>query len=160
MEFIEETLTFVETLKLEESPLRPSFNVAALSTINRMAGPVQVAGITVRLGSQPIVRNLREILELSHASIPPDIQVLFKKKDIFSVAHAVGVLRVEGKAVVDELQYHAKVIDIDKAQTIDLIPSTRFKEALSASVTIEGAMLAAGNVSAEVPNELLPEFCT
>ncbi len=164
MEFIEETLHFAQVLKPKDSPFSKSFSVKGLTTIDKISvsGAAKVAGITVRLGNQPIVRNLKKLLELSNKKIPPEIEVLFEKRDIFSVVHGIGAMRVQGNADVDELQYHAKVVDIDDAQTIDLIPSTKFREALRASVTIEGAMAASGNVSASVPEELkaalLPKY--
>lgn len=162
MQFIEETLEFSTPLRLEQSSLIKSLSIEALPTLNRLTGDTQMAGITVRLGNQPIVHSLRKILELSNANIPPEIEVLFEKKNIYSIVHTIGAIRVDGSAEVDELQYHAKVINIDNAQTIDLIPSTKFKEALKASVTIEGSMSATGNVSAKLPaeliNSLLPKY--
>jgi len=157
MDFIEETLHFTHPLAPKDSPLNMSFSVEGLKTIDKISrggGGAKVAGINVRLGNQPIVRNLKKLLELSNANLPPEIEVLFEKRDIFSIVHGIGAIRVEGDADIEELQYHAKVVNINNAQTIDLIPSTKFREALNASVTIEGAMTASGNISAKIPNEL------
>ena len=162
MKFIEETLIFEDPVKFKDTRLAKVYGTKAVATLERMSGPVSVAGILVRLGNEPIVRNLKKILELSNANIPPEIAVLFDKKDIYSIVHAIGAIRVEGQADVEELQYHARVTDVPNVQTIDLLPATKFKEVIKAGVTIEGALSSAGSVSAKIPddlaNTLLPKY--
>ncbi len=155
MEFIEEKLEFSEPVEIEKSPALESFGSDALPTIKKMSGDTEMAGVIVRIGNRPIARNLKEILELSNKKIPPEIEVLFKKNDIYSIVHGIGAVRVEGKAKIDELQFHSKVINIKNSKIIDLIPSTRFKEVFKADVIIQGSIFASGNVSAGVPDDLL-----
>jgi len=127
----------------------------------------EIMGVRVRLGNQPIVTNLRKVLESIHGSLPPKIGVQFQEKEIYTIVHAIGVTRLKGRAEVDELHYDAEMIDesgkvMTAAQTIDLIPHTRFKEVLSANVNFGGSLSVTGNAIAEIPeqlsNHLLQEY--
>ncbi len=156
MKFLEEEMLFTEKLDLQKSQhLKEIFHTKAFSTLKNIEGESEVIGIKMRIGNEPIVRNLKRLLELSNAVLPPETQILFEKSDIYTIVHGVGAIRTEGRADVDEIQYHAEVIGMDDAQTIDLIPNTRFKEVLKANVNFEGAMTASGNVSGKVPPNLL-----
>lgn len=155
MKFIEQKIDFTESLQIETSDLQKSFSEDSRPTLKNLQGETQEAGIIVRLGNEPIVRNLEELLSLGTNSVPPEIQVLFKKSDIYTIVHAIGALRVQGYAKVDELQYFAEVATSDdNCQTIDLLPNTRFKEVLRANVNLSGSMLANGNFDVEVPEIL------
>ncbi|PKP58151.1 MAG: hypothetical protein CVT88_07830 [Candidatus Altiarchaeales archaeon HGW-Altiarchaeales-1] len=162
MEFVEEKLEFVDPVKIEDSLLMKSFSRNSIPAIKKNLSDVETAGVIVRIGNRPIVRNLKEILELSNANIPPEIEVLFKKSDIYSIVHGIGAIRVEGNASIIELQYHAKVENINGAQIIDLIPSTKFRDVVKVGVIIQGSMSAIGATSIQIPEELtrtlLPKY--
>jgi hypothetical protein len=111
-------------------------------------------GIVIRLGNAPIVRNLKKLIELSHSQLPPEIEILFNEHDIYTVTHAIGVMRLTGRAKVEELQYNATIIDLDGAKTIDLLPNTSFKTIFGINSSFEGAIKAGGSFSAQIPDEL------
>lgn len=163
MNFLEQNLDFSEEFDIEESPLVSSFDKQALDSLRQLHGDTEEAGITVRIGNSPIVRNLYELIKAANATVPPEIAVLFNKSDIYTIVHAIGAIRTKGRASVDELQYHAEVINpAIQVQTIDLLPSTRFKEVFNANISFSGSMLADGNFGSEVPeilsSNLLPSY--
>lgn len=146
MEFTEETLQF---------DLSDWYNKNPLSFISTMSPTEpELLGIKTRIGNAPISRNLKKLIELSHAKLPPEIELLFRNHDIHMVTHAVGLVRMEGKATVKELQYNAEVIGLETVHTIDLLPNTTFKTIFSAGASLEGAVKAGGNFSAAIPDEL------
>ncbi len=158
--YIEQTLYFKEIqtkdeLKLDKEPLSKS-----AGTIPRhRTGSAEVLGIHLQLGNQPIVTNLRKVLESIHGVLPPKMEALFQEKEIYTIVHAVGITRLEGSAKVDELHYEAEMIDEDgntlkDAQTIDLIPHTRFKQVIKANVNFEGSLSVNGNAMAKLPESL------
>lgn len=114
----------------------------------------EIQGIKVRLGNAPIVYNLKRLMELSNQALPPEIEILFEQRDIYLVTHAVGIARVSGRAKVKEVQYNAEVVDLPGAQTIDLLPNSKFKTVLGANASLQGAVRAAGSFSAAIPEEL------
>lgn len=75
--------------------------------------------------------------------------------DVYAIVHAIGAIRLSGKASVEELQYHAVLTEPEQVRTIDLIPSTRFREVVQANVELEGAIRANGNVEVELPDDLI-----
>ncbi|MDQ3110610.1 MAG: hypothetical protein M3R17_12015 [Bacteroidota bacterium] len=149
MNFFEEEHTFVQAI--DKKPRRIGFKKNSNSSIN---DDPQLLGIKIRLGNEPIVKNLQEILNATGSVIPPEISTLFKTKDIYSVVHAIGALRIEGNAKVSELQYEAQVKNIPGVQTIDLLPNTTFKDVWQLNMNFEGSMSANGNFSATIPTEL------
>ncbi|HNW97774.1 MAG TPA: hypothetical protein PKK00_05100 [Bacteroidales bacterium] len=161
MKYFEQKLEFKEPLQLQSSDLIKSFSDNSIPTLKKLHGDAQEAGIIVRLGNEPIVRNLEEVLTLSNSEVPPEIKVLFNKCKIFTIVHAIGAIRVEGKAHVNELQYHAEVITSDgNFQTIDLLPNTRFKEVFKANINFSGSMSANGNFGIEIPDVLKNNLST
>lgn len=112
-----------------------------------------VLGIKVRLGNEPIVKNLEKLYQYSPKAIPSDLKVLFEKKDIYLIVHAISAIRLSGSAKVDELQYNAEVLE-KGAQTIDLLPNTLFKELATVNLGLEGAISGNGNFSAALPATL------
>jgi hypothetical protein len=131
------------------------------------AGETNALGLRVRLGNEPIVKNLRTILEKVHGSLPPQMAYHFQEKEVYTIVHGIGVTRLKGNAKVDELQYDAEMVDdsgrqLVGAQTIDLIPHTRFREVIRANINLQGGLSVSGNASAELPagllNSLLDEF--
>jgi len=130
-------------------------------------GEANLLGLRVRLGNQPIVTNLRKVLESVHGTLPSQLAHQFQNKEIYTIVHAVGVTRLKGSTKVDELQYDAEMIDdegkvLNQVQTIDLIPHTRFREVMKANVSFEGGLSVSGNATAEIPkgliNSLLEEY--
>ena len=138
MDFIEEQLNFVERPKSIDRGL---FN-------NNVP---QELGIALRLGNAPIVKDLKKLLEFSGKELSPDLKVIFQEKDIYLIVHMIGAVRLKGNAKVHELQYNAEMIDIDGAQTLDLLPSVAFRELLNVSVGFQGSISANGNFSAAIP---------
>ena len=114
----------------------------------------ELLGVKIRLGNVPIVYNLKELMELSGTKPPPEFELQFKNKDVYTVTHAIGVVRIKGKAKVKELQYNAEAIEIDDARTIDLLPNTKFRKVFEVNSELHGAFEAGGKFSAEIPEEL------
>jgi len=112
-----------------------------------------ILGITVRLGNEPIVKDIKKLYEYSAKAIPPDLQVLFEKKDIYLIVHAISAIRLSGSAKVEELQYKAEIIE-KGTQTIDLLPNTSFKELAKINMGFEGSLSGNGNFSATLPAAL------
>ncbi|MGV3598250.1 MAG: hypothetical protein ACO1PI_10310 [Bacteroidota bacterium] len=142
MNYFEEKLTFIENKT--QVLKRGLFD-------NNTA---QTLGIALRIGNSPIVKNLKHLFEFSEKALPADLQVLFQTKDIYLIVHMVGAIRVNGNARIDELQYNAEIIGLKDAQTIDLLPNTSFKDALSINTSLEGALSGGGNFSATLPSSL------
>lgn len=115
-------------------------------------GEVAVFDIRLRLGNMPIVKNLYRLFKLKQEKMPADLQVLYQQKDLYSVVHAIST--VSKGAKISELIYDAEIVGLSDAQTIELIPNTRFHELLSANASGEIALSASGHASAEVPKEL------
>lgn len=114
----------------------------------------QKLGIVLRLGNSPIVKDLHKLFEYSGKTLTPDLKTLFDKKDLYIIVHMIGAIRLNGSAKVDQLQYNAEIIDVDKAQTIDLLPNTSFKELIKINLGCEGAINGNGNFSASIPTTL------
>lgn len=170
MKFIEQELYFdnAELSNVTPFEAKPHSKSIKLSVKER-GGQTEILGVRVRLGNQPIVTNLRKLLERIHGTLPLNMEVLFQEKEIYTIVHAIGVTRLHGKAKVDELHYDAEMIDasgeiIQGAQTIDLIPHTRFKEVMSANVNFGGSLSVSGNAMVEIPeqlsNHLLQEYAS
>jgi hypothetical protein len=141
MKYFEEEFRFIEQPKALERNLFKS-NVT------------QELGIVLRLGNEPIVKDLKKLYTYSGKNIPPELLVIFEKKDIYIVAHMIGAVRLKGTAKVEELQYNAEIIDLKGAQTIDLLPNTTFKQLASVSLGYEGSLSGSGNFSASIPTTL------
>lgn len=114
----------------------------------------ELNGIKVRIGNSPIVYNLEELMRRSNRELSPELQLQFESNNIYLVTHAIGVVRISGKAKVVELQYDAEVVNVADARTIDLLPKTRFNERFKVELGLSGTVKAAGSFSAEVPEEL------
>ena len=150
---------FEETFSFEE--LKPEILTRGLQ--NKNSGRFQktriqnnaplILGIAVRLGNEPIVKDLKKLYEYSAKTIPPDLRVLFEKKDIYLIVHAISAVRLSGSAKVDELQYIAEIIE-NGMQTIDLLPNTVFKELATINLGFEGSLSGNGNFSATLPDAL------
>lgn len=168
MNFIEQDIQFDETLSYKESDLASkSFSFKAQPILEDMYGGAEILGVRVRLGNRPIVTNLKKLLERIHGTLPPKMEILFQDKDVYTIVHAIGVTRINGKANVDELHYEAEMINengspLENVQTRDLIPHTRFREVFRANVNFKGGLSVTGNAMASIPEELtknlLPEY--
>jgi hypothetical protein len=112
-----------------------------------------ILGIKVRLGNEPIVKDLKKLYQYSGKAIPADLQVLFQKKDIYIIVHAISAVRLSGSAKVDELQYNAEIIE-KGSQTVDLLPNTSFRELAAVNLGFQGSLSGNGNFSATLPDTL------
>jgi len=157
MEYFEENLIFeeIKTRKLKRGLLDNTNKSTDIAP--------SILGIVLRLGNTPIVKDLKKLYEYSDKDIPADLKVLFEKKDIYLIVHAISAIRLSGSAKVDELQYNAEIIE-KGAQTIDLLPNTSFKELATLNLGFEGALSGNGNFSATLPvsltQTLLPDEIT
>lgn len=114
----------------------------------------ELLGVKTRIGNSPIVYNLQQLFDLAEKKLPPELQVQFQTNNIYLITHAVGVIRTKGNARVVELQYNAEITSSLESKTIDLFPKTRFVDRLKIETGLSGTVMAAGNFSAEVPDEL------
>lgn len=169
MKFIEQDIYFEEFEKSDQIALNTGdrFEKSINYGTPQRVEETNVLGLRVRLGNQPIVKNLRVVLEGVHGSLPSQLKHQFQEKEVYTIVHGIGVTRLKGRAKVDELQYDAEMIGesgkvLSGAQTIDLIPHTRFREVVRANVNLQGGLSVSGNASAELPdgllNNLLDEF--
>ncbi|MDY9927802.1 hypothetical protein [Methanosarcina sp.] len=166
MEFFEEELNFTyksddviqnyaRTFKLgKQEATRLTADPKSIEGIICIYGIIKNARIKTNIGSKPQVTNLKALLTSLNQKIPPHLEALFSYKDIYSICHTIGAVHLEGNAKVDEIQYNAKIVNVDEASTVELIPNTRFKEVLKANASIQGSFLATGTVSAEIPDSL------
>jgi len=163
MEFFEEELDFtyksddviknyVQAFRLGKQNTTRMAN--DIDSIIDVYGIVKSARIKTNIGSKPQVTNLKTLLISSGKKIPSHLETLFANKDIYSICHIIGAVHLKGNINVDEIQYNAKIVNINEASTVDLIPNTRFKEVLKANASIQGSFLATGTVSAEIPDSL------
>lgn len=163
MNYFEETLSFEEAKPEKITRSIKGKGARGFQQLLIKKDVPNILGITVRLGNEPIVKDLKKLYEYSAKTIPPDLQVLFEKKDIYLIVHAISAIRLSGSAKVDELQYNAEVIE-KGAQTIDLLPNTTFKELATINLGFEGALSGNGNFSATLPatltQALLPDEIT
>jgi hypothetical protein len=114
----------------------------------------EILGVTVRLGNRPIVYNLKELLDLAGTKPSPEFELQFKNNDVYTITHAIGVIRTQGKAKVKELQYNAEITTEGDIRTIDLLPNTKFKKVFEVNSELHGAFEGKGKFSAEIPEEL------
>ncbi len=110
------------------------------------AGSLEVFDIRLQVGNRPIVKNLYHLFKLKNETMSPDMQILYKDKDLYSVLHAISTISKGAK--IKELVYEAEALT-DNAQTIDLLPNTRFKEWLKGGINTQITLSANGNISAE-----------
>lgn len=113
------------------------------------SGSIEVFDIRLQVGNRPIVKNLYHLFRLDKKEISSDMKVLYKDKDLYSVLHAVSA--VSQGAKIKELVYEAKMVD-DEAQTIDLLPATKFIEYLGGKTKGTVSLSATGNISASTAN--------
>lgn len=115
----------------------------------------EILGITVRLGNKPIVYNLKDLMELAGTKPSPEFELQFRNNDVYTITHAIGVIRTQGKAKVKELQYNAEIITEGDIRTIDLLPNTKFRKVFEVNSNLQGAFEGRGKFSAEIPDELV-----
>ncbi|WP_216663726.1 hypothetical protein [Lentimicrobium sp. L6] len=163
MKYFEETFEFEEDKPLNfdiDTPLNQSMGFAQITPTET---PGEVLGIKVRIGNEPIIKDLKKLYFYANKAIPADLQVLFENKDIYLIMHTISAIRLSGSAKVDELQYHAEFVE-KGPQTIDLLPNTSFKEVIKVDLGIKGAISGGGNFSSTLPAELsqslLPQIIT
>lgn len=103
----------------------------------------------LRIGDRPFVRSVRKLYETNGRSLPPEAAAL--PGETYVVTHAVGVTVVDGAArKVDTVGYRTSFDD--PGSTIELAPSTRFKEWFTAGGKFEAGLSAEGYL--EAPPEL------
>lgn len=164
MNFFEDELLFNEELSIKDTMLKGVFNTekALIELSESISSPTEVLGIKVRLGNMPLVYNLKKLIEQGGGALHPAIAATIDQKDFYLIIHAIGAIRTQGKARVDELQYFAETKEHLGLQTIDLIPNTRFKEVFKANVNFEGALSASGQALVDIPADLtqnlIPQF--
>lgn len=153
MKYFEETFKFEEDKPLDFNASLDLDETMGYARIMPEEKPGEILGIRIGLGNEPIVKNLKKLYSYSSKTIPADLQVLFEKKDIYLIVHAISAIRLSGSAKVDELQYHAEFVE-KGPQTIDLLPNTSFKEVIKVGLGFEGAISGGGNFSTSIPSEL------
>lgn len=107
----------------------------------------EILGIKIRLGNQPLVYNLNELLRKSGK----DSILTRETKDRYLIVHSINALRTKGRAKIDELQYFAKSTKPFDLQTVDLFPKTRFNEILKANLVLNCALNLDGEVALDIP---------
>jgi hypothetical protein len=154
MNYFESELIFEQTKPVTQLRSK-SFNKRQLpskSSNEDNLNSIQLLGIKVRIGNQPLVINLKELIKLKKAS--SQNFDAFLSQDHYLIVHAISAMRTKGKAKVDELHYYAEATEPSHLQTIDLIPNTRFKEIFKANINCETSLSLTGEVSLDIPLEL------
>ncbi len=146
MDFYEEELFFDGDIAKEKGIFDPDKTTAEEEP--------ELLGLKTRIGNRPIVYNLQQLFDLAKKKLPPELEVQFQTHNIYLITHAVGIMRTKGSAKVVELQYNAEITSSMEAQTIDLFPKTKFIDRFKIETGLSGTIMAAGNFSAEVPDEL------
>jgi hypothetical protein len=145
MNYFETELIF-ESLAPNKKANQKSFNSETFEATS-LDTPIEVTGINLRLGNNPIVVDLKQHLGVNDA---PNIG-LKQDKDYYLIIHAISAVRTKGKAKVDELCYSA-ICENSFLQTIDLIPSTRFKEVFKIESNPVLKLSCEGEISASIPD--------
>lgn len=97
--------------------------------------------IRIQIGNKPLVRNLRDLASLKGMELPPDRSVL--TGGLYLITHSIGVLSKRSESRIKMIRYEC-IVD-DPATTVDLFPSTQFKESFRTAVTFEGGLSANGH---------------
>jgi hypothetical protein len=98
------------------------------------------------VGDRPVPRSMKKLYELYNKPLPPDIASL--NGDVYLIVHAVGLLAEKKAGATSILGYQASFAD--RGSTIELYPSTQFKELLSVELGFSAGVKANGH--AEAPN--------
>ncbi|WP_293957374.1 MULTISPECIES: hypothetical protein [unclassified Sphingobacterium] len=146
MDFYEEELFFNSNIEKEKGIFD--------SDIIGLEKEPELLGVKTRIGNCPIVYNLQQLFDLAQKKLPPELEVQFQTNNIYLITHAVGVIRTKGSSQVVELQYNAEITSSLESKTIDLFPKTKVIDRFAIESGLSGTVMAAGNFSAEVPDEL------
>ncbi|MCC6373076.1 MAG: hypothetical protein IT236_18880 [Bacteroidia bacterium] len=162
MNYFESELIFEETkpgTAIKAKAFKNHYRPTQTSNTNA-AKPTQLLGITVRIGNQPLVINLKELVKLKDDSLQNFTP--FLARDYYLIVHTISAMRTQGNAKVDELHYHAEAIEPDGLQTVELIPGTRLKEIFKANMDYEASLSLTGeallNIPAELSQNLIPQL--
>jgi len=150
----ENTVLSVQELDLEPSPFGSLFlspYEVDFGTEEKEDRLISVKGLKIRLGDRPLAKNLRQLYQLKHESLPEDI-VVYDAYDIWLLFHSIGAMRREGNAEVQILGYEANFENEDDLYTIDLLPQSKFCKKFGAAFNTDVDLGVEGK--AQVPEEL------
>ena len=152
MKYFETELIFTPATPPSESRSRGNLH----SSEQAAHSATGILGITLRLGNQPLVYDLKALCQRSGKPAP------ISEQDHYLVVHAISALRTRGNARVDELHYFAAATHPQKLQTVDMVPKTRFNTSLNANLDLGGCLDLFGEVSLNLPlampDNLLDEY--
>jgi hypothetical protein len=106
------------------------------------------AAIELRIGDRPFARSMRKMFEHAGKQLPPEVAAL--KGDTYLITHAIGVVASSNAGSIDTIGYEASFAE--PGSTLELFPTTRFKEYLKADLGFEAGISADGY--AKLPNQL------
>ena|ERR1044072_358960 len=141
MKYFETELTFTQEKQISRAAVKA-----------HKADETEVLGITLRLGNQPLIYDLKDLRHLSGKSS------VVSEQDHYLVIHVISALRTRGNARVDELHYFAEAADPEGLQTVDLIPKTRFNETIRANLDLNACLDLFGEVSLDVPTAMMDKL--
>lgn len=104
-------------------------------TIERISGRYHL-----RLGNQPFARSMRAFYAANKRELPPEYAAL--AGEVYVITHAVGMVADDHAGRVGRLSYEASFDG--RGSTVDLCPSTRFRQWFGADLTFKAGISANG----------------
>lgn len=117
------------------------------------AGSILSDKISIKVGNNPIVYNLKKLYELSGKTVPPEIQI-FTSYDIWILNFNIGILRSGGLDNVRQVGFKVKYKNPEFVNVIETMPKTEFIKLLDGKLSFEADLGLNGHVNP--PNIDLP----
>lgn len=92
--------------------------------------------ISIKVGNNPIVYNLKKLYELSGKTVPPEIQI-FTSYDIWILNFNIGILKSGGLDNVKQVGFKVKYNKPSFINVIETMPKTEFIKLLDGKLTFE-----------------------
>lgn len=117
------------------------------------AGSILSDKISIKVGNNPIVYNLKKLYELSGKTVPPEIQI-FTSYDVWIVNFNIGILKSGGLDNVRQVGFKVKYKEPSFVNVIETMPKTEFIKLLDGKLSFEADLSLNGHVSP--PNINIP----
>jgi hypothetical protein len=109
------------------------------------AGSIIAEKISIKVGNNPIVYNLKKLYELSGKAVPPEIQV-YTSYDIWIVNFNIAVLKSGGFDNVKQIGFKIKYTEPDFVNVIETLPKTEFIKLIDGKLSFEGDLGLNGHI--------------
>ncbi|MEI8201944.1 MAG: hypothetical protein WCH34_02970 [Bacteroidota bacterium] len=117
------------------------------------AGSILSDKISIKVGNNPLVYNLKKLYELSGKIVPPEIQI-FTSYDVWIVNFNIGILKSGGLDNVRQIGFKVKYREPDFVNVIEIMPKTEFIKLFEGKLSFDADLGLNGQVNP--PNIELP----